>query len=248
MFDKTIKESTLRNIVKVLLEDKNLGPALINVNPVVDPSAALTDPSNPNYVPDSSIELKVALGTIASEVPQQNIPKVYKTIRQALDAAAEAEKVEEKGNSSMKKDVTSVEETVRNLVKKVLEENLVSEALPVPPPRMKLPEKVPAELDPEEMLKQKGLTAAQKKELQSKIMHSKPVSNPAGVTPTKYEPGVSGAKTSAENPFAASDKDVKNIDSLDKSTETSPEEKKNVTCLIFLKIFGYLIGQNLLVT
>ena len=104
MLGNTIKESTLRQLVKVLLEDKELGPALIKVNPVVDPSAALTDPSNLNYVPDSTVELKVALNSMASEVPQDNVPKIYKSIKQAIEDAA----ADEKGKPDMKKEKTSV--------------------------------------------------------------------------------------------------------------------------------------------
>jgi hypothetical protein len=230
MLGNTIKESTLRQIVKVLLEDKALGPALIKVNPVVDPSAALTDPSNLNYVPDSAVELKVALNSMASEIPQDNVPKIYKSIKQAIEDAA----ADEKGKSDMKKEKTSVEETVRNIVKKIIEENIVAEALPVPPPRMKLPERLPVP-DPEEELKQKGLTAAQKADLRSKLAHSTPVTNPAGVVPKKYDPGASGTKAPQTNPFAASDADKRNVASLDKSDVDTDgggeEEKKNVTGL-----------------
>jgi hypothetical protein len=229
MLGNTIKESTLRQLVKVLLEDKELGPALIKVNPVVDPSAALTDPSNLNYVPDSTVELKVALNSMASEVPQDNVPKIYKSIKQAIEDAA----ADEKGKPDMKKEKTSVEETVRNIVKKLIEENLVSEALPVPPPRMKLPERLPVP-DPEEELKQKGLTAAQKKDLRSKLAHATPAVNPAGVKPTTYAAGASGAKAPETNRFTASPADIRNIASLDKSEDAESEEdngKKNVTGL-----------------
>ena len=71
-FDK----SSLRKIVKVLLEDKTLGPAMVKVNPVVDPSAAVTNPENQDFKPQNSIELKIALSALADQIPDDSAHKI----------------------------------------------------------------------------------------------------------------------------------------------------------------------------
>jgi hypothetical protein len=114
----TIKESTLRSMVKRLLEDKSLGPAMVNVNNVVDPSAAVTDPSNPNFKPSSRVELQVALNAMIGDVPDDKIPDVYDSMKNALEVSQE-----EQGEAEMKKDrETKVEESVRFAIRKILSE------------------------------------------------------------------------------------------------------------------------------
>jgi len=114
----TIKESQLRSMVKVLLEDKSLGPKLAKVNPVIDPSAALTDPQNTDFKPQSKPELMVALSTIISDLPNQNIPDVYDSLKDAL-----ASKEEEEGKEQMNRSNEKVEETIRRHIRKLLGES-----------------------------------------------------------------------------------------------------------------------------
>jgi hypothetical protein len=114
----TIKESTLRSMVKRLLEDKSLGPAMVSVNNVVDPSAAVTDPSNPNFKPYSRVELQVALNAMIDDVPDNKIPDVYDSMKNALEVSQE-----EQGEAEMKKaKETKVEESVRLAIRKILNE------------------------------------------------------------------------------------------------------------------------------
>ena len=110
-----IKESQLRQIVKIMLEDKTLGPMMVKVNPVVDPSAAVTDPSNSDYKPDSKVELQIALNAIVNDLPADNIPSVYDAIKDALDT-----KEEEAGEKQMSKSNEKIEEVVRLAVRKML--------------------------------------------------------------------------------------------------------------------------------
>ena len=119
MSSSTVKESKLREIIKVLLEDKSLGPAMVKVSDVVDPSAAVTDPSNPDYKPNSRVELQVALQAIVNDVPDENIPTVYDTIKHALDV-----KEEDKGTKEMKTKNApkNVEEVIRLAVRKLVKE------------------------------------------------------------------------------------------------------------------------------
>ena len=114
---RIVKESSIRAMVKILLEDSTLGPALLKVNPVVDPSAAVTDPANQDFVPVSPAEFKVALSAIVDDVPQDNIPDIYKSIKHALSAAGEDE-----GKEEMNKKDTKVEEAVRKVIRKMIKE------------------------------------------------------------------------------------------------------------------------------
>lgn len=146
MNNAAVKKSTLRALVKTLLEDKALGPAMINVNPVVDPSAPLVDPSNTDFVPTSSAELKAALSALVTGLSDESIPKVYDSMKDALEAAHE---------DDMKDTDRKVEEAIRRAVRK-----LIKEALPVPPPPKFFPPATPSKApgaDPETQAKIKSL-------------------------------------------------------------------------------------------
>lgn len=112
------KNSPLRTLVCRLLEDKSLGPAMINVNPVVDPSAAETDPSNPNFKPSSKIELIVALKSLVDQLPDENIPDIYDSIKGSM---IPKEEEDDKGKKKMNRDTKS-EQLVRLAVRKILSE------------------------------------------------------------------------------------------------------------------------------
>jgi hypothetical protein len=114
---KVIREGTLRRIVTILLEDKTLGPAMINVNPVVDPSAAVTDPSNPNFKPGSKAELNVALTSLINNLSDDKIGDAYDSVVDVFNSPKEAEEEKE-----MKKDTKSehlVRLAVRNLMSEI---------------------------------------------------------------------------------------------------------------------------------
>ena len=152
-----IKESALRAFVKVLLEDKSLGPAMLNVNNVVDPSAAVTDPSNLNFRPQSPVELKIALNVLADEVPQDNIPDIYKRIKDALDSQEGTE-----GNSQMEKSNKKIEEAVRMAIRQMIRENVLSEANPLPRPKF-TPPSSPLVAPKDAEFDTKGMSAAERK-------------------------------------------------------------------------------------
>jgi len=118
MYPKTLKESELRTLVKRLLEDKSLGQTLaVNVNPVVDPSASLTNPDNLNYKPNSKQEFQVTLSSMIEDVPDEKIPDIYDSLKDVLDA-----KQNEEGKEQMEKSNKKVEEAIRLAVRKILSE------------------------------------------------------------------------------------------------------------------------------
>jgi len=113
---KVIREETLRSIITTLLEDKTLGPAMINVNPVVDPSAAITDPSNANFRPGTKAELNVALTALVNNLSDDKIGSVYDTIKDSFDSPEDVE-----GKKKMKANTQS-EHIVRLAVRKLMNE------------------------------------------------------------------------------------------------------------------------------
>ena len=113
---KTVSEAQLRNMVKMLLEDKALGPELVKVNPVVDPSAAVTDPANVDYKPNTKQELQVALSSIIDGLPDDKVPDVYDSLVHAMQA-----KEDDEGKDQMHKSNSKIEETIRLAIRKMLE-------------------------------------------------------------------------------------------------------------------------------
>lgn len=119
-----LRESQLRALVKILLEDNSLGPHMIKINPVVDPSAAITDPANPDFKPQSKPELSVALNALIDDLPNQNIPSIYDSLKSTLESMG---KEEDEGEKQMKTSNKKVEESIRLVIRKMLEEQSLNE-------------------------------------------------------------------------------------------------------------------------
>lgn len=110
-----INESELHALVKVLLEDKSLGPQLVKVNPVVDPSAAVTDPSNFDYKPNTKQELCVALVSMIDDLSDDRVSDTYDSFKNAL----QKQKVD-KGTKQMDKSNKKIEESIRRTIRALL--------------------------------------------------------------------------------------------------------------------------------
>lgn len=110
-----IEESALRDVLREAMEsgsNSHLDPSLpVRINPVVDPSAAETDPSNGNFIPQNKTELLSALRMMCDAGDDDDVPTVYVTIKDALEKAQGEE---------MKKNQT--ESTIRSAIRRVLSE------------------------------------------------------------------------------------------------------------------------------
>jgi hypothetical protein len=100
----TIAESVLRKLVNELFDGTAQDYALeltaepaggAKVNAVVDPSAAETDPMNPDYRPQNATELGVAMRTLTHDLPDEQASRVYDLVKQNLDDQRDKEKVPE---------------------------------------------------------------------------------------------------------------------------------------------------------
>jgi hypothetical protein len=162
---KVIKESAIRSLVKILLEDKSLGPALIKVNPVVDPSAALTDPGNPDFKPNSKPELKAALSAVIDDVADEKIPDVYDSIKNSMSVQDDSKEVKKMSNKR-------VEEAIRRQIKKIISQAFLNEALPsFPRPKPVQPSNPLGPVS--DVVDTKGMSAAERKNALSRAIWAK---------------------------------------------------------------------------
>jgi hypothetical protein len=157
------QDATIRMVVKTLLEDKSLGPAMVKVNPVIDQSAALTDPSNVDFKPASKPELQAAMSTMMANVPDEKIPDIYDTIKHAMTVAADESNEDEKMNNKI------VEEAIRHQIRKIIQEALPT----LPRPKLPTPSNPLGPVDPD-IIDTKGMSAYEKKVALSKAKHAKP--------------------------------------------------------------------------
>ena len=120
-----ITESSLRGLLRELINSN----APIFPNPVVDPQAAETNPTNQNFVPSDKPSFLSAFRALIDSVDDEKIPQIYVVVKDAI----------EKEEAEMKKTIT-VETIIRTAIRKILKE-----ALPVsPPPKMPILDKLSA--------------------------------------------------------------------------------------------------------
>jgi hypothetical protein len=112
----TVSEKAIRDLVREALE----GDVVIDVNDVIDPSAAQTNPINAEFVPTTRPELDVAVKQLTKDIPGDRISPAYKSIKDAI----KADEVQREKDDKMKADdkKKAVEETVRRAVRKTLSE------------------------------------------------------------------------------------------------------------------------------
>lgn len=106
MNEVLIVESSIRKLLKELMDSG--GP--VHVNPVVDPQAPETDPTNFNFVPTNKLELLSALRVLIDQVDDEKSTVTYIAIKDAIEKEKE-----------MKNSLTA-EETVRMTVRRILSE------------------------------------------------------------------------------------------------------------------------------
>lgn len=129
---KTIGKKTLRKWVTGVLEFKDLGTqpdGPVEVNDVVDPSAAETDPINPSFSPQNKAEFDVATRNLVKDLPNDQMPGIYNRLKSVVDdqlaAAADEEQqrqAEKSGTPMKSKSGINVEEAVRLAVRKMIAE------------------------------------------------------------------------------------------------------------------------------
>lgn len=99
-----VTEAAVRAFVREALD----GIDIVNVSDVVDPSAAVTNPMNPRYRPNSKVELGQALKAVADDIEEDQVPAVYDAVKVAISQDHDQE---ETGDVKMiKQDASQVDE------------------------------------------------------------------------------------------------------------------------------------------
>lgn len=94
----------------------DLSTSPVKVSSVVDPSASVTDPENPNFKPQNKAELLSSIPALFSDVSDDDASDLYSRIKITLDAPTEEDKM------NTKKTDKKVEEAIRLAVRKMLRE------------------------------------------------------------------------------------------------------------------------------
>jgi uncharacterized protein YdgA (DUF945 family) len=87
----------------------------VPVSSVVDPSAAQTDPGNPNFKPHNRKELQAAISCAIDDISDDEAAQFY-------DALQDAKKQRDEEDKKMNKNDKKVEEAVRAAIRKMLKE------------------------------------------------------------------------------------------------------------------------------
>jgi len=116
-----VTEKAIRELIRETMMNPNVGwqsttdlsdsPA--SVSAVVDPSAAATDPGNPNFKPANRKELKVALSGMIDDISDNCVEDVFDAMKDAIKDTEEDKEM---------KDNKKVEETIRLAIRKILKE------------------------------------------------------------------------------------------------------------------------------
>lgn len=107
----TVSEFAIRQLI-----NEKLTP--VEPNPVVDPSAAVTNPQNVNFRPDSVAEFQVALNSHLEDLPVKKLRSSYEEIVGVL-----TKKKSKKEDGKMKsKKMTVAEAAIRHHIRKIISE------------------------------------------------------------------------------------------------------------------------------
>ena len=187
MSNVVISEKAIRELVKEVFNSDWSGSsdeAPVNVSDVVDPSSAITDPGNPNYVPNNKVELQVAIKSLSDDLADDDVPGFYEKFISAIE--------KDKDDKDMKKNDIKVENFIRLKVRKMLQE-----AMPIRMPgvlgddeELASAEEVKAWVPGVGMPAPKGYEVVTGKRGKETIQVKAKM--PAGMKPTKVAPGVSG--------------------------------------------------------
>lgn len=121
-----VTEKALRDLVREALDNREFsgwssndeGP--ITVNPNVDPSAAVTDPVNPDFTPQTKTEFGVALNQLVKNLPDTQMPHLYDTVKAVIDDQAKREDEEDMDKKAAQGGTEQVEEAVRKVVRQII--------------------------------------------------------------------------------------------------------------------------------
>lgn len=91
-----VSDNALRELVREALggtgwSNETAGEA--KINPIVDPSCAMTDPVNPSFTPQNKTEFGVAMNRLVRNLPDSDMPVIYDAVKKTLDQRSEREEI-----------------------------------------------------------------------------------------------------------------------------------------------------------
>ena len=123
-----VTEKALREMVSEAMWNKEFSgwsanhdePATVNAN--VDPSAAATDPVNPNFTPQNKIEFGVAVNQLVRNLSDSEMPELFDTVKTAIEEDEANDDEDEMKTKAEQGGTTQVEESVRKSIRDILSE------------------------------------------------------------------------------------------------------------------------------
>lgn len=207
-----VTEKAIRELIRETMMNPSVGwqstaelsdsPA--SVSAVVDPSAAVIDPGNPNFKPTNRNELRAAISDMVNSISDDCAEQIFDAMKSAIEKTQE--------DKDMKTD-KKVEETIRLAIRKI-----ISEVRP----------------------KFKDIPVG-------------PVTNPLGITPTRYPAGMSGGeatkafekrKSNLAKSFEKMDADADAAEMARSDKPAAGRTRKNVSGEEGFKDIGQKLGVS----
>lgn len=106
-----VTEQALRELIVEALDSSSYipEPKMVKVNDVVDPSAADTDPMNPDYKPQDNVELDVAFKRMTQGMSDDDAPKVFDVLKGALDGKDDKSNPDKRNEKDKQNNMDSTE-------------------------------------------------------------------------------------------------------------------------------------------
>ena len=121
-----VKEKAIRQLIKeAMFSTGNVesgdvyDPASspVSISDVVDPSAVVTDPDNPNYTPQNKSELQMSLNALVANVADDKVADIYNAVKDTVSSMTKKKVEDDMGMND-----TKVEALIRYQVRKMLRE------------------------------------------------------------------------------------------------------------------------------
>lgn len=100
-----ISDKALREMVREVLDSTGWsgegGSPAVKINPITDPSCAVTDPINPNFTPQDKTEFGIAIQQLVKNLPDTDMPGVFTAVKTALDRRSEKDEIDSATQAAM---------------------------------------------------------------------------------------------------------------------------------------------------
>ena len=97
-----ISDKALRELIREILDGQGWETSTtVPVNPITDPSSAVTDPINPNFTPQDKTEFGVAMQQMVKNLPDTDLPGVFLAVKTALDRRSEKDEIDAATQAAM---------------------------------------------------------------------------------------------------------------------------------------------------